>query len=182
MATHVSPARRKHISALDRWLVVIGALKLCEAALFIALGIGVLQMLHKDLVDELTRLMFALHYDPEGRFASLLLDKVALLDPHRLKEISAAIFAHAGLDLLEGTGLVLRKTWAEFVTIAVSAFFLPFEFMALAHHVTWIRVGVTAVNVAMVIYLIFHLRMKLRERRLARRQSRSRAGVPRLLE
>lgn len=166
MATHVSPARHKHISVLDRWLVVIGAFKLFEAALFIALGIGVLKMLHKDLVDELTRLIIALHSDPEGRFATVLLDKVALLDPHRLKEISAAIFAHAGLDILEGTGLVLRKTWAEIVTVVVSAFFLPFEFMALAHHVTWIRVGVTAVNVAVVIYLIFHLRMKRRERRL----------------
>lgn len=168
MATHVSPTRRAHLSAYDRWLVVIGALKLCEAALFIALGIGVLRMLHKDLVDELTRLMVALHHDPEGRFASLLLDKVALLDPHRLKQISAVIFAHAGLDILEGTGLVLRKVWAEFVTVILSGFFLPFEFMALARHVTWIRVGVTAVNVAVVIYLIFHLRMKLRERRLGR--------------
>jgi uncharacterized membrane protein (DUF2068 family) len=164
--TH-SRAGRVRISTLDKWLVVIGALKLCEAALFIALGVGVLRMLHKDLVDELTRLLIALHSDPEGRFSSLLLDKVALLDPHRLKEISAAIFAHAGLDILEGAGLVLRKTWAEFVTVAISAFFLPFEFMALAHRVTLIRVGVTAGNVAVVIYLIFHLRMKLRERRLA---------------
>lgn len=168
MATHISPARRKHMSAYDRWLVVIGALKLCEAALFIALGIGMLRMLHKDLVDELTRLMVALHHDPEGRFSSLLLDKAALLDPHRLKQISAAIFAHAGLDILEGTGLVLRKVWAEFVTVILSGFFLPFEFMALARHITWIRVGVTAVNVAVVIYLIFHLRMKLRERQSAR--------------
>ena len=168
MATHVSSTRRKHISGYDKWLILIGALKLCEAALFIALGIGVLRMLHKDLVDELTRLMVALHHDPEGRFSSLLLDKAALLDPHRLKQISAAIFAHAGLDILEGTGLVLRKVWAEFVTVILSGFFLPFEFMALAHHVTWIRVGVTAINVAVVIYLIFHLRMKLRERQLAR--------------
>ena len=167
MATHVSPTRRKHISAYDKWLVVIGALKLCEAALFIALGIGVLRMLHKDLVDEITHLMLALHHDPEGRLSSLLLDKVALLDPHRLKQISAAIFAHAGLDVLEGTGLVLRKVWAEFVTVILSGFFLPFEFMALAHHVTWIRVGVTAGNVGIVIYLIFHLRMKLRERQSA---------------
>lgn len=160
-----SRAGRVRISLYDRWLVVIGALKLAEAALFIALGVGVLRMLHKDLVDELIHLMVALHSDPEGRFASLLLDKVALLDPHRLKQISAAIFAHAGLDILEGTGLVLRKVWAEFVTVILSAFFLPFEFMALARHVTWVRVGVTAINVAVVVYLIFHLRMKIRERR-----------------
>lgn len=168
MSTH-SRAARVRISPLDRWLVLIGALKLAEAALFIALGVGVLHMLHKDVVDELTRLIVALHRDPEGRFASLLLDKAALLDPHRLKEISAVIFAHAGLDILEGTGLVLRKVWAEFVTITISAFFLPFEFMALAQHVTWIRVGVTAVNVAVVLYLIFHLRMRMRRRRLARK-------------
>ncbi|MFZ0663686.1 MAG: DUF2127 domain-containing protein [Acidobacteriaceae bacterium] len=168
-STHTH-AVRPRVSIYDRWLEVIGALKLMEAALFILLGIGVLRMLHKDIVDELTRLILVLHRDPEGRFASLLLDKAALLDPHRLKEISAAFFAHAGLDILEGTGLVLRKVWAEFVTIAISAFFLPFEFMALAHRVTWIRVGVMAVNVAVVLYLIFHLQMRLQARR-ARRQS-----------
>lgn len=169
MSTSIhSRAGRVRISTYDKWLVVIGALKLGEAALFIALGVGVLHMLHKDVVDELTRLALALHFDPEGRFASLLLEKAALLDPHRLKEISAAIFAHAGLDVLEGTGLVLRKVWAEFVTIAISAFFLPFEFLALAHHVTWIRVAITVVNVAVVVYLAFDLRMKMRKRRLAR--------------
>ena len=162
--SHTGHAR---ISAYDRWIVAIGGLKLFEAALFVLLGIGVIRLLHKDLVDEVTRLLSALRFDPEGRFTGLLLDKVALISPVRLKEISAAAFAHAGLDIVEGVGLIRRKIWAEFVTVGVSALFLPFEFVALVRHVTWARVGITTVNVAVVIYLIFHVQMRLRERRMA---------------
>jgi uncharacterized membrane protein (DUF2068 family) len=159
-----SHASHTHISAYDRWLVAIGVFKLGEAVLFVLLGVGLIHMIHKDLADELTRLFVALRFDPEGRFASLLIDKVSMIGPHRLREIGAAAFAHAALDVLEGTGLILRKIWAEFVTIAVSAFFLPFEFVALSHHVTWIRIGITAINVAVVIYLIFHVQMRMRHR------------------
>lgn len=162
-----SHAGHTRISAYDRWIVAIGVLKLGEAALFVLLGVGVIRLLHKDLVDEVWRLFTAMRFDPEGRFVSFLLDKVALISPLRLKEISAAAFAHAGLDILEGTGLVLRKVWAEFVTLIVSALFLPLEFFELLRHVTRIRVGITAINVAVVVYLIFHVQMRMRERRSA---------------
>lgn len=162
MATHISPARRAPVSAYDRWVEVIGALKLLEAALFIALGIGVFKLLHKDLVDEVTRLVVSLRFDPEGRFVSLLLDKVALISPHRLKEIGAAIFAHAGLDIVEGTGLILRKLWAEFITLGFSAFFVPIEIYELTQRVTWVRLVIIAINVAVVIYLAFHVQMRIR--------------------
>jgi uncharacterized membrane protein (DUF2068 family) len=163
MTTPAHASRPTRISAYDRWLVAIGALKLGEALLFVLLGVGLIRVLHKDVGDELTRLFVALRFDPEGRFASFLIDKASLISPHQLKQISVAIFAHAALDVLEGVGLILRKIWAEFVTIAVSAFFLPFEFVALAHHVTWLRIGITTINVAVVIYLIFHVQMRVRE-------------------
>jgi uncharacterized membrane protein (DUF2068 family) len=163
--SHTGHAR---ISAYDRWIVAIGGLKLLEAVLFVLLGVGVIRLLHKDLVDEVVRLLTALRFDPEGRFVSVLLNKVALISPIGLKEISAAAFAHAGLDIVEGVGLIRRKIWAEFVTVTVSAMFLPFEFIALAREVTWTRIGITTVNVAVVIYLIFHVQMRLRERRMAR--------------
>lgn len=166
MATHTPSSRRAPVSPYDRWVEVIGALKLVEAALFIALGIGVFRLLHKDLVDEVTRWVVALRFDPEGRFVSLLLDKVALISPHRLKEIGAAIFAHAALDILEGTGLILRKLWAEFITLAFSICFIPLEIFELTHRITWIRLTIIAINVAVVIYLAFHVQMRIRLHRL----------------
>jgi uncharacterized membrane protein (DUF2068 family) len=158
-------SRRAHISAYDRWLVVIGGLKLFEAAVLVLLGVGVIHVLHEDLGDELTRLFLSLRFDPEGRFASFLIDRVSDITPHQLKQISIAIFAHAALDVLEGVGLILRRIWAEFVTIAVSAFFLPLEFFELVRHVTWVKIAITGINVAVVVYLIFHVQMRIRERR-----------------
>lgn len=162
-STHSNTGHAR-ISAYDRWIVAIGGLKLLEAALFVLVGVGVLRLLHKDVVDEVWRFLMALRFDPEGRFVSAVLDKVALISPVRLKEISAAAFARAGLDVLEGVGLIRRKIWAEFVTVGISALFLPIEFVALAHHLTWAKVGITVVNVAVVLYLIFHVQMRLRER------------------
>ena len=161
MSTQVKKGHA-HVSAFDRWLEVIGALKLVEALLFILLGVGVIRLLQHGVVDELTKLVIGLKFDPEGRFASLLLNDVAVISPHRWKEISAVAFAHAALDLLEGVGLILRKMWAEFVTLAVSAFFLPLEFYSLSRHVTWVRLAITLINVAVVAYLAFHLQMRYR--------------------
>lgn len=163
-STHSNTGHAR-ISAYDRWIVAIGGLKLFEAALFVLVGIGVIRLLHKDLVDEVTRLLTALRFDPEGRFVNAVLDKVALISPIRLKEISAAAFVRAGLDVLEGVGLIRRKIWAEFVTVGVSALFLPFEFVALVRQLTWPRIAIMVVNVAVVFYLVFHVQMRLRERR-----------------
>ena len=153
---------RARTSMYEKWLIVIGALKLVEALLFVLLGVGVIQLLQQGVVDELTKLILALRFDPEGRFASVVLNQAALISTHRLKEISAVAFAHSSLDVLEGVGLILRKTWAEFVTLTVSAFFLPLEFYSLLRHVTWVRLAITLINVAVVGYLAFHLQMRYR--------------------
>ena len=152
------------ISSYDRWLMVIGAAKVAEALLFVLLGVGVIQLLQRGVVDELTRLILALRFDPEGRVASAVLNHAATMSPHRLKEISAVAFAHGALDLLEGVGLILTKVWAEFVTVAVSGFFLPLELYSLTRHVTWMRVTITVINLAVVAYLGFHLWMRYRVR------------------
>ena len=65
--------RGKH----DRWILVIGGFKLLKGLLFILLGIGALKLLHRDIVDMLTRWLIDWHFDPESRFVNLVLDKAA---------------------------------------------------------------------------------------------------------
>ena len=153
---------------MDRWIIAIGALKMVEALLCILLGIGAIKLLHKDLIDEATRFITALRLDPEGRFVNLILDKVALISPHMLKQISVGIFFYAGLHTLEGVGLVLRKKWAEYVTLILTASFLPWEIFEILRHQTWIRIGLTVINLAVVIYLLYYVQARMRERRQRR--------------
>lgn len=148
----------------DRGLVVIGMFKLLKGTLFILLGIGAMKLIHKDIVDLLTRWLIDMRFDPESKFVNLVLDKAAMIDAHRLKQISIAIFCYAGLDFIEGTGLVLEKTWAEFLTLILTASFLPWEFFEILRRPTWVKAVLTLVNVLVVAYLIFYVQRRLRER------------------
>ncbi len=143
---------------------MIGVLKLFKALLFILLGVGALRLLHKDLVDALTHFIVALRFDPENHFINLILEKVALINPHRLREISFAIFLYAGLDIIEGTGLALEKTWAEYLTLILTASFLPWELFEIVRHVTWIKIVLLVVNILVVVYLVFHVQGRIRAR------------------
>jgi uncharacterized membrane protein (DUF2068 family) len=146
----------------DRWLIIIGAFKILEGTFFVLLGLGVVRLLHRDVGDLLLRLALALRIDPESHFVNLLLDKVQLLTPHKMRLISAGIFLKAGLDYLEGIGLAMEKTWAEWLTIGLTASFLPWEVFEIIRRFTWVKVGLTLLNVLVLLYLLWVQQLRLR--------------------
>ncbi len=167
MTTSSVQLRSNHVrSTHDQWIIAIGVFKLLQAALFILLGIGAIRLLHKDLMRVTEHFILAMRFNPEGHFVNLVLEKVAMIDPHRLRQISAAIFAIAALDLVEGTGLVLEQAWAEFVTLILTASFLPWEIFEILRRTTWIRAGLTVINLAVVVYLVYFVQARMRERHL----------------
>jgi uncharacterized membrane protein (DUF2068 family) len=59
----------------------------------------------------------------------------------------------------------MEKTWAEWLTIGLTASFLPWEIFELARHFTWVKVGITLVNLLVLIYLLWVQRLRLRAHR-----------------
>ena len=164
-STLKSSVHRHH----NQWLILIGALKLLKAALFFLLGIGALRLLHKDLVDVLTRAFIDMRFDPESHFVNMLLEKVSLINDHRLKQISMAVFCYAALDITEGVGLILEKPWAEYLTLILTASFLPWELFEILRHITWLKVALLVINGLVLVYLVFHVQNRAREREVFRR-------------
>ena len=144
----------------DRGLLLIGLFKLAKSMLFFCLGVGAIHLLHKDLGDEVMRLATALKFDPESRFVSLILDKVDLIDAHRLREISLATFGYSAVALTEGVGLLLEKVWAEYLTLILTISFLPWELYELARRPSWFRLSLLLINLAVLWYLVWLLRRK----------------------
>ena len=138
----------------NRWLVLIAAFKLSQALLFIAIGVGALRLVHKDIGDLLIRLAEHLRFNSEPRFVNFILEKSSLVNDHLLRRIGAVVFIYAALDLIEGIGLYLEKAWAEYLTLAITASFLPWEIFEVLRRVTWIRSGLLAVNALVVFYLL----------------------------
>ena len=60
--------------------------------LIFGVGVGAIHLLHKDLEDEVMRLALKFRFDPESRFVSLLLDKVDLIDAHRLRNLVLLLY------------------------------------------------------------------------------------------
>ena len=152
-STHAKPSH-------DRGLLLIGLFKLAKAIFFFAVGIGAIHLLHKDLEDEIMRLALKLRFDPESRFVSLLLDKVDLIDAHRLRQISVATFGYSALALTEGVGLLLERVWAEYLTVILTASFLPWELYELARRLDWFHFSLLPINLAVLGYLVWLLRRK----------------------
>jgi uncharacterized membrane protein (DUF2068 family) len=151
----------------NHWLIAIGVLKLLKAVLFVSMGFGVIRLLHRDIADILLRATQALRFDPESRFVNMVLEKSALLTPHRLREISLVMFLYAALDVIEGTGLVLEKGWAEYFTLILTGSFLPWEFYEIIRHVTAFKIVLTVLNLLVFVYLAYVLNEKIRARQKA---------------
>lgn len=146
--------------AHDRGLLLIGLFKLAKSIFFFCVGMGAIHLLHKDLGDVVMRIAMALKFDPESRFVSLLLNKVDLIDVHRLKLISLGTFAYSVVALTEGVGLVLEKVWAEYLTLILTISFLPWELYELARRPNWFRLSLLLINLAVLAYLVWLLQRK----------------------
>ena len=138
----------------NRWLTLIAAFKLAQALLFVAIGVGALRLLHKDVGDLLAKMADHLRFNPESRFVNFILDNAYRLDDRLLRRISVAVFFYASLDVIEGIGLYFERVWAEYLTLAITASFLPLEIFEIFNKLTLLRVGLLAVNAMVFVYLL----------------------------
>jgi uncharacterized membrane protein (DUF2068 family) len=148
-------------SSEDGLLRLIAIFKFLKAGLLIALGIGLFRLLHKDVGDVLEHWCEALRLDPGSHFVNLALEKAAHVRPEQVKKLGLGSFLYAGLFLVEGTGLWLRKRWGEWLTVIITSSLVPVEVYEIYRHFSFVKVGVLALNVAIVIYLIYHMRRRV---------------------
>jgi len=149
----------------NKGLVLIAVYKVGQALLFIALGVGALRLLHKDIQDELTQLIDHLRFNPESKLINFILVQSSIIDDHMLRRVSAVLFAYAGLGMIEGIGLYLEKGWAEYLTLFITGSFLPWEVFEVIRRLTWIRASLLVLNVLVFLYLLKVVTVRVRARR-----------------
>ena len=144
--------------AHGRGLRLIAAFKLLKGFALLALGIGALKLLHRDVEAIAVHWINVFQVDPHSYYMNLLLAKLSILDDRRLKELSAGTFIYSAIFLTEGVGLALGKRWAEYLTIISTGSLLPLEIYELAKHATISKVVALVINLAVVVYLVLELR------------------------
>jgi uncharacterized membrane protein (DUF2068 family) len=142
----------------SRGLWLIAAFKLVKGLGLLILGIGVLNLLHKDVAAEMERWINLLRFDPQNHLIQKLLAKLGMVDDRKLKELSIGTFFYSGLLLTEGVGLALRQRWAEYVTIVTTASLLPLEIYEITKRISAGRIVLLLINIAVVVYLVIEVR------------------------
>jgi uncharacterized membrane protein (DUF2068 family) len=141
-------------------LRLIAIFKFFKTALLVALGIGALKLLHKYLGVALTHCVEALRLNPGERFINAALGKAAHLKPEQVTKISLGSFLYAALFLAEGTGLCIQKRWGEWLTVIITSSLVPIEAYEILRHFSILKVVVLLANLAIVAYLVYHIRLQ----------------------
>jgi uncharacterized membrane protein (DUF2068 family) len=138
--------------------MLIAVFKLVKGFALIALGVGALHLLHKDVAAVADHWINAFRVDYHNRLIHWLLEKLPMVNDKKLKELSVGTFIYAALFLTEGTGLAFRKRWAEYFTIISTASFLPLEIYEIVRHAGVANIVALVVNIAVLVYLVWEIR------------------------
>jgi uncharacterized membrane protein (DUF2068 family) len=149
-------------SSSSKLLRLIALFKLLKAAVLIALGVGALKLLHKDVAGAIEHWVELLRLDPSNYYIDAALEKVSRVTPDKIKELGLGSLIYAGLFLAEGIGLWLEKGWAEWLTVVITSSLVPIEIYAIYRHPTAIKIGVLLINIAIVTYLVYRIRNERR--------------------
>jgi len=136
---------------------LIAIFKLVKAITLIAICVGVLKLLHSDMGSTLDHWIAVSGVDPGNRWVERGIEKASNLTPARVKGLGIVSSIYAGLFLTEGIGLWLMKRWAEWFTIIITSSLIPVEIYELYRHPTAVKILVLAINVAVVLYLLYRI-------------------------
>jgi uncharacterized membrane protein (DUF2068 family) len=137
---------------------LIALFKLVKAIALIAIGVGALKLLHRDVFGTLAHWVAVSGLDPGNRWVERGIEKASNLSPAKVKGLGIVSFIYAGLFLTEGIGLWLMKRWAEWFTIIITSSLVPVEIYELYRHPTAAKILVLITNIAVVIYLVYRIR------------------------
>jgi uncharacterized membrane protein (DUF2068 family) len=134
-------------------LYVIIAGKLIKGTLALALALFIFKLAGRDLSDVFASIVHWFHLDPESRFFSEIGDRLDRVTPANVRWVGVVTVVYSLFSLVEGIGLIYRASWAGWLAIGESAFFIPIEVRELILRPHWFVLGVLAFNVLIVWYL-----------------------------
>ena len=134
-------------------LYAIIVIKLLKGFLFVALAVTAYNLSDNDLPAELRVVLQHLRLNPESRIWAHLAAQVSQLTETKVLIFAAGLLAYSLFSLVEGVGLIFRISWAGWLAIGESAFFIPIEINHLCRHASLTVFIVLGLNILILWYL-----------------------------
>ena len=141
----------------------ISVMKFVKAAVLIAVGVKLLTLFNRDVHEWASDLVTRHGIDTANKFVEGTLHKLEGVGNTQIVTFSTVAFGYSGLLFTEGVGLWMQKRWAEYLTAIATSLFIPLELYELYERFTFVRVGILALNIFIVWYLVTRLRDEKKE-------------------
>jgi uncharacterized membrane protein (DUF2068 family) len=164
MANPVEPAPTPRVGILR----TIALYKLVKVLLLLGVAYGELRLRDASLAAKLLSWAQARPYGLEHRIVSQLLEWFSGLSVTRIHALRIVTLAYAAIFAIEGIGLWMEKRWAEWLTTIITASLIPLEAWEIVLRPTVGKALILLANVAVVGYLVWHVRRTQAARELAK--------------
>lgn len=150
----VSPAERSEAKpqrAPTLYLIILT--KLGKGLLLLLVAFGVYKLAGTDLQLQFLNMLKFVNIDPERKFWSSIGAWLESVNASNVRLFATGTILYSLFSLVEGTGLLFRVTWAGWLAIGESVFFIPIEIYELLQHFSTTIAIILLVNIGIVYYL-----------------------------
>jgi uncharacterized membrane protein (DUF2068 family) len=144
-------SHNRHLKGLR----AVATLEFAKGVAVVLIAFGLMSLVHRDPWDVVEGLLEFLHIDPYRHFAQALLDLADRITEKNLLSAAGIALIYSSLRFVEAYGLWRARAWAEWLAFASGAIYLPFEIIELMKKFDLLRVAILAVNLAVVLYMLY---------------------------
>jgi uncharacterized membrane protein (DUF2068 family) len=148
---------------------MIAGAKIAKGVALACLSLGVFDLIHKDLTALAQRFVQVARISPENKYVEIALEKLGLVEPSTLVRLGMLSALYASIQLIEGLGLWFGAAWAEYMVVISTGIFVPEECIGIGRHPSWLRLVILLLNAAILVYVVWVVWKRFRERRAERK-------------
>jgi uncharacterized membrane protein (DUF2068 family) len=134
-------------------LYAIIFIKLVKGSILLSIALGVYHLAEGNRRELFEQGLRWIHLDPEKEFFADLAGQIARITDANVRWVATGTFIYSLFSLVEGIGLIFRVTWACWMAIGESAFFIPIEVFELERTFSYTLFCILIINVVIVWYL-----------------------------
>ncbi|HEY7235587.1 MAG TPA: DUF2127 domain-containing protein [Gemmatimonadaceae bacterium] len=153
MTTNEQSPRRR-----DRFIQAIAIFKFLKTLLFLLAALGAFGLMQEGIADRAREWGSDLAFTTGQQLVRRVIVLVTGLSRSRIGALGLVALFYSAVFATEGVGLWREKRWAEYLTVVLTGSLIPFEVWEIFNRPSLIKFLTFAVNVAVVIYLIYRLR------------------------
>ena len=134
-------------------LYFIILIKLFKGFILLMIALGFYKLAGKNLPEAFDTALRVVNLDPERRFFSHIGAWLDTLTAANVRWVATGTLLYSLCSLTEGIGLISRVSWAGWMAIGESAFFIPIEIYELVSRYSNVVAVILVLNIIIVWYL-----------------------------